>query len=139
MLRSRVSYDSRTTSRALRKSVQISSTPGALPQRSFLTTLETSALKIEDPVPNYPGPASLPEGVSVRRLEGLQSISFTNPQRPKSKTVAVHCFPLLKRRMVVQNLFKAVEKSLSMASPNSSHDWIFASATAVAALCLACQ
>ncbi|KAK0140992.1 hypothetical protein N1851_022012 [Merluccius polli] len=33
----------------------------------------------------------------------------------------MHCFPLLRRQMVVQNLFEAVRKSFSMASPNSSH------------------
>ncbi|TWW60333.1 Follistatin-A [Takifugu flavidus] len=42
-----------------------------------------------------------------------------------------------RRRMVVQNLFEAVRKSFSMASPNSSHARVFASATAVAALRLA--
>ncbi|TWW73439.1 hypothetical protein D4764_15G0008330 [Takifugu flavidus] len=40
--------------------------------------------------------------------------------------------------MVVQNLFEAVRKSISMASPNSSHARVFASATAVDALRLAC-
>ncbi|TWW60946.1 hypothetical protein D4764_05G0010360 [Takifugu flavidus] len=39
--------------------------------------------------------------------------------------------------MVVQNLFEAVRKSFSMASPNSSHTRVFASATAIAALRLA--
>ncbi|KAK0152469.1 Solute carrier family 43 member 3 [Merluccius polli] len=43
------------------------------------------------------------------------------------------------RRMVVQNLFEAVRKSFSMASPNSSHVWVFASVTATAALRLACR
>ncbi|TWW62755.1 hypothetical protein D4764_04G0014020 [Takifugu flavidus] len=41
--------------------------------------------------------------------------------------------------MVVQNLFEAVRKSFYMASPNSSHARVFASATAIAALRLACQ
>ncbi|TWW66950.1 hypothetical protein D4764_20G0009820 [Takifugu flavidus] len=35
--------------------------------------------------------------------------------------------------MVVQNLFEAVRKSFSMASPNSTHARVFASAMAVAA------
>ncbi|KAK0155870.1 hypothetical protein N1851_001585 [Merluccius polli] len=51
----------------------------------------------------------------------------------------MHCFPLLRRRMVVQNPFETVRKSFSMASPNSSHVRVFASATAVAALRLACR
>ncbi|KAK0156341.1 hypothetical protein N1851_000378 [Merluccius polli] len=51
----------------------------------------------------------------------------------------MHCFPLLRRRMVVQNLFEAVRKSFSMASPNSSHVRVFASVTATAALRLACR
>ncbi|KAK0155303.1 hypothetical protein N1851_002361 [Merluccius polli] len=41
--------------------------------------------------------------------------------------------------MVVQNLFEAVRKSFSMASPNSSHVRVFASVTATAALRLACR
>ncbi|KAK0135670.1 histone H3-like centromeric protein A [Merluccius polli] len=51
----------------------------------------------------------------------------------------MHCFPLLRRRMVVQNLFEAVRKSFSMASPNFSHVRVFASVTATAALRLACR
>ncbi|KAK0139980.1 hypothetical protein N1851_023087 [Merluccius polli] len=51
----------------------------------------------------------------------------------------MHCFPLLRCRMVVQNLFEAVRKSFSMASPNSSHVRVFASATAAAVLRLACR
>ncbi|KAK0143193.1 Copine-9 [Merluccius polli] len=43
------------------------------------------------------------------------------------------------RRMVVQNLFEAVRKSFSMASPNSSHVRVFASVTATSALRLACR
>ncbi|TWW69958.1 hypothetical protein D4764_18G0007640 [Takifugu flavidus] len=41
--------------------------------------------------------------------------------------------------MVVQNLFEAVRKLFSMASLNSSHARVFASGTAVDALCFACQ
>ncbi|KAK0142396.1 hypothetical protein N1851_019840 [Merluccius polli] len=51
----------------------------------------------------------------------------------------MHCFPLLRCWMVVQNLFEAVRKSFSMASPNSSHVQVFASVTATAALRLACR
>ncbi|KAK0149769.1 hypothetical protein N1851_009472 [Merluccius polli] len=52
----------------------------------------------------------------------------------------MHCFPLLRCRMVVQNLFEAeVRKSFSMASPNSSRVRVFASVTATAGLRLACR
>ncbi|KAK0146757.1 hypothetical protein N1851_013874 [Merluccius polli] len=46
----------------------------------------------------------------------------------------MHCFPLLRRWMVVQNLFEAVRKVVLHGSPNSSHVRVFASATAAAAL-----
>ena len=38
--------------------------------------------------------------------------------------------------MVFQNLFEATYKSFSMATPNSSHAWVLALATAIVALCL---
>ncbi|KAK0132160.1 hypothetical protein N1851_033046 [Merluccius polli] len=123
MLQSRVNQDSPTTSRALRNSGRTSSTPGALPPRSFLTTSATSAPEIGGPTPESPGPASLPEGAPS----------------PPYTVLTMHCFPLLRRRMVVQNLFEAVRKSFSMASPNSSHVRVFASVTATAALRLACR
>ncbi|TWW61018.1 hypothetical protein D4764_05G0011080 [Takifugu flavidus] len=112
MLQSRVNHDSPTTSTALRNSGWISSTPGALPPRSFLTTSITSAPEIRELVPRSPGPASSLEGMLV---------------------------VLRRRRMVVLNLFEAVRKSFSMVSPNSSHAQVFASVTTVADLRLACR
>ncbi|TWW75370.1 hypothetical protein D4764_13G0000320, partial [Takifugu flavidus] len=65
------------------------------------------------------------------------------PQVPRpcflTGRLIVHCFPYLRGQIVVQNLFEAVQKSFSMASLNSSHVRVFASATTVAALCLACR
>ncbi|KAK0144303.1 hypothetical protein N1851_017342 [Merluccius polli] len=135
MLQSRVNHDSPTTSRAL-------------PPRSFLTTLATSAPEIGEPTPESPGPASLPEGVSVglRRSSKYSFHQSTTSRDEVSSTpsppytvLTMHCFPLLRCRIVVQNLFEAVQKSFSMASPNSSHVRIFASATTAAALRLACR
>ncbi|KAK0145893.1 hypothetical protein N1851_015177 [Merluccius polli] len=148
MLQSRVNQDSPTTSRALRNSGRTSSTPGALPPRSFLTTSATSAPEIGGPTPESPGPASLPEGVSVglRRSSKYpfhrsttSRVEVSSAPSPPYTVLTMHCFPLLRRRMVVQNLFEAVRKSFSMASPNSSHVRVFASVTATAALRLACR
>ncbi|TWW78157.1 hypothetical protein D4764_11G0002780 [Takifugu flavidus] len=77
----------------------------------------------------------LPDG------RAFHPISKGEPSHP---TEEAHFGRLYPRRMVVQNLFEAVRKSFSMASPNSSspnssHAWVVASATAVAALRLACQ
>ncbi|KAK0132992.1 hypothetical protein N1851_031638 [Merluccius polli] len=148
MLQSRVNQDSPTTSRALRNSGRTSSTPGALPPRSFLTTSATSAPEIGGPTPESPGPASLPEGVSVglRRSSKYSfhrsttsRVEVSSAPSPPYTVLTMHCFPLLRRRMVIQNLFEAVRKSFSMASPNSSHVRVFASVTATAALRLACR
>ncbi|KAK0132085.1 hypothetical protein N1851_033120 [Merluccius polli] len=92
MLQSPVNHDSPTTSMALRNSGWNSSTPGALPPRSFLTTSATSAPEIGEPTPESPGPAALPEGVSVG-LRSLRSIPSTNPQRPESSN-RHSCAPL---------------------------------------------
>ncbi|KAK0152627.1 hypothetical protein N1851_005851 [Merluccius polli] len=125
MLQSRVNQDSPTTSRALRNSGRTSSTPGALPPRSFLTTSATSAPEIGEPTPESPGPASLPEGVSVglRRSSKYSfhrsttsRVEVSSAPSPPYTVLTMHCFPLLRRRMVVQNLFEAVRKSFSMAS-----------------------
>ena len=147
MLQSRVNHDSPTTSRALWNSGQTSYTPGALPPRSFLTTSATLAPEIGEPTPKSPGPASLPK----RRVGGIKEVFevFLPPIHnvPSRRSAAhrlhytvltMHCFPLLRRRMVVQNHLEAIRKSFSMASPNSSHVRVFASATAAAALRLAC-
>ena len=53
-------------SRALRNSGGISSTPGALSSRSFLTALATSVLDIGESNSGSLGPASPLEGISVR-------------------------------------------------------------------------
>ncbi|KAK0156608.1 hypothetical protein N1851_000040 [Merluccius polli] len=144
MLQSRVNHDSPTPSRALRNSGRTSSTPRALPPRSFLTTSATSAPEIGE----SPGPAFLPEGISVglRRSSKYSfhrsttsRVEVSSVPSPPYTVLMMHCFPLLRRQMVVQNLFEAVRKSFSMASPNSSHVWVFASATAAAALRLACR
>ncbi|KAK0133492.1 hypothetical protein N1851_031017 [Merluccius polli] len=63
-------------------------------------------------------------------------VEVSSAPSPPYTVLRMHCFPLQRRRMVVQNLF-AVRKSFSMASPNSSHFRVFASATATAALRLA--
>lgn len=47
----------------------------------------------------------------------------------------LHIF--LEHMMVCQNLFKPVQKSFSVACKNSSHTWVFASATTQAAFQLA--
>ncbi|KAK0147911.1 hypothetical protein N1851_012372 [Merluccius polli] len=126
MLQSHVNHDSPTTSRALRNSGRTSSTPGALPPRSFLTTSATSAPEIEEPTPESPGPASLPEGVSVglRRSSKYSfhrsttsRVEVSSAPSPPYTVLAMHCFLLLRHRMVVQNLFEPARKSFSMASP----------------------
>ncbi|TWW57332.1 hypothetical protein D4764_07G0000510, partial [Takifugu flavidus] len=66
-------------------------------------------------------------------------VSPTCPRSSRGSHCSLHCFPFLRRLMVVQQLFDAVQKSFSMASLNSSHARVFASATAVAALRLACR
>ncbi|KAK0138597.1 DNA-directed RNA polymerase III subunit RPC1 [Merluccius polli] len=68
-----------------------------------------------------------------------RSSKYSFHRSTTSRVEVMHCFPLLRRRMVVQNLFEAVRKSFSMASPNSSHVRVFASVTATAALRLACR
>ncbi|KAK0156532.1 Disintegrin and metalloproteinase domain-containing protein 11 [Merluccius polli] len=57
-------------------------------------------------------------------------VEVSSAPSPPYTVLTMHCFPLLRRRMVVQNLFEAVRKSFSMASPNSSHVRVFASVTA---------
>ncbi|XP_056879149.1 trypsin Blo t 3-like [Takifugu flavidus] len=134
MLQSRVNHDSPTTSRALRDSGRISSTPGALPPRSFLTTSATSAPEIREPISRSPGPTSSLEGVLVglRRSSKYSfhrsttsRVEVSSTPSPLHTVLTVHCFPLLRRRMVVQNLFEAVRKSFSMASLNSSHARVY--------------
>ncbi|TWW68236.1 hypothetical protein D4764_19G0000340, partial [Takifugu flavidus] len=104
MLQSRVNHNSPTTYRALRNSGRISSTPGALPTRSFFDYLGNFSPGDMRAYPQASGPVSSMEGTLM--LEG-------GPE--------------------------PVRKSLSMASPNFSLARVFASATAVAALRLACR
>ncbi|XP_015259126.1 PREDICTED: NACHT, LRR and PYD domains-containing protein 3-like [Cyprinodon variegatus] len=65
MLKRRVNHDSPTTSRALRYSGRISSTPEALPPWSFLTTSVTSAWVMNESRPKHPVSSSPMEGVSA--------------------------------------------------------------------------
>uniref|UniRef100_A0A8D0CIB5 Coiled-coil domain containing 88C n=1 Tax=Scleropages formosus TaxID=113540 RepID=A0A8D0CIB5_SCLFO len=114
----RVSQDSPTTSRDLRNSGRISSTPGALPPRSFLTTSATSARVMDESPSESPASASSTEGVS----EGLRRSSKYSFHRPRTSSAEVSSAPLPLRRTVCQNLFEADRKSSSMASPNSSQE-----------------
>ncbi|KAK0155241.1 hypothetical protein N1851_002432 [Merluccius polli] len=66
-------------------------------------------------------------------------VEVSSAPSPPYTVLTIHCYPLLRRRMVVQNLFEAVRKSFFIASPNSSHVRVFASVTATAALRLACR
>lgn len=66
-------------------------------------------------------------------------VEVSNTPSPLQTVLAVPCFPLLRQQMVVQNFLEDIQKSFSMASTNCSHARVFASETAVAALCLACQ
>ncbi|KAK0152077.1 hypothetical protein N1851_006562 [Merluccius polli] len=111
-------------------------------------TSATSAPEIGEPTPESPGPASLPEGVSVGLRRSLKysfhrsttsRVEVSSAPSPPYTVLTMHCFPLPRRRMVVQNLFEAVRRWVSMASPNSSHVRVFASATAAAVLRLACR
>ncbi len=116
MLQRRVNQDSPTTSRDLRYSGRISSTPGALPPRSFLTTSVTSAWVMGESPSETPVSASSSEDVTV----GLRRSSKYSFHRPTTSPVEVnssplalytvsvkHCFPLLRRRTVCQNFFEA--------------------------------
>ena len=95
------------------------------------------------PIPESLGPAFSPEGMSVGLRRSLKhslhqsTTSFVKVSSTPSllyTVLTVHRFPLLRRQMVVQNLFE----TFSMASLNSSHARVFASVTAIAAHCLAC-
>ncbi|MEQ2256666.1 hypothetical protein ILYODFUR_026414 [Ilyodon furcidens] len=77
MLQSRVNHHNPTTSRALRNSRRISSTPGALPPRSFLITSMTSAPEIGEPAPQSPGSTSSVEDMPV--FEALPEVGVEAP------------------------------------------------------------
>ncbi|KAK5881868.1 hypothetical protein CesoFtcFv8_020510 [Champsocephalus esox] len=134
----RVNHDSLSTPRAFSISGRISSTPGALPLWSCLTTSVTSPREIGVDPPSYSSSASNIEGGVV----GFRSSSKCSFQRPNTPSVEVNnvpsllytawmvpCFPLLRCRTVFQNNFGAARKSFSMSSPNFSHTRCFASAT----------
>ncbi|MEQ2316560.1 hypothetical protein AMECASPLE_033674 [Ameca splendens] len=89
MLQSRINHHNPTTSRALRNSRRISSTPGALPPRSFLITSVTSAPEIGEPAPQSPGSISSVEDMPV----GLRRSSKYSAHRPTTTQVEVSGTP----------------------------------------------
>ncbi len=113
---SRVNQDRPTTSRHLRYSGRISSTCGALPPGSFLSTSVTSAWVMDESTSEPSASASSMEDVSVG-LRRSSKYSFHRPTispvevssfPPPLKTVLVgHRFPLLRCCMVCQNFFDA--------------------------------
>ncbi len=116
MMQSRVNQDRPTTSRHLRYSGRISSTCGALPPGSFLTTSVTSAWVMDESTSEPSASASSMEDMSVG-LRRSSKYSFHRPTispvevssfPPPLKTVLVrHRFPLLRCCMVCQNFFDA--------------------------------
>ncbi|KAK5610174.1 hypothetical protein CRENBAI_010183 [Crenichthys baileyi] len=84
MSKSHVNHHNPTTSRGLRNSGQISSTPGPLPPRSFLITSVTSAPEIGESVQRSPGSTSSVENVPV----GLRSSKYS-AHRPTTSRVEV--------------------------------------------------
>ena len=80
MLQGHVSQDSPTISRDLRYSGWISSTPGALPLRSFPTISVTSAWVINESTSESPASASSTEGASVG-LRRSSKYFFHHPTR----------------------------------------------------------
>ena len=120
-----VNRDSLTTIRTLRKTGRISSIPGATEE--FFDHLSKFSPGNKGTHPRVPGP--LFPNWKVCRWDGggLWNIPFTNPQHPSLNgtpsplytVLNMHCFPALRRRMMVQNLFRGAWKSFSMASPNS--------------------
>ncbi|MEQ2309918.1 hypothetical protein AMECASPLE_003476 [Ameca splendens] len=89
MLKRRVNHDSSTTSRDMRYSGRISSTPEALPPPTFLTTSVTSAWMMKESNPEYPGSASTRECV----MAGLRRSSKYSFHRPIMSPVEVSSFP----------------------------------------------
>ena len=109
-LQSCVSLDSPTTSRALRNSRQISSTPRALPPRVFFLTTFCNFSpgdKGSHPrVPGSPGPASSPEGALVglgrcSKYSLHQSttsfVEVSSTPSPLYAVLTVHCFPFVRK------------------------------------------
>ncbi|MEQ2309504.1 hypothetical protein AMECASPLE_039449, partial [Ameca splendens] len=84
-----VNHDSPTTSRDLRYSGRISSTPEALPPRSFLTTSLTSAWVMKESNPKSPASVSTRECV----MAGLRRSSKYSFHRPIMSPVEVSSLP----------------------------------------------
>lgn len=91
-----------TTSRALRNSRQISSTPRALPPRSLLTTLKISAPEIREPAAEFPGPAPSWEGpfMGLRRFSkfsfywsSTSQVDVSSTPCPPCTVLTVHFLP----------------------------------------------
>ncbi|MED6249771.1 hypothetical protein ATANTOWER_019286 [Ataeniobius toweri] len=89
MLKRRVNHDSPTTSRDLRYSGRISSTPEALPPRSFLTTLVTPAWVMKESGPKSPASVSTRECM----MAGLRRSSKYSFHRPIMSPVEVNSLP----------------------------------------------
>ena len=73
---------------------------------------------IREPIPGYPGPTSPPEGISVGLRKSSKYslhqsttslIEVSSTPSPLYIMLTVHCFPLLIRQIVVQNLFDLTE------------------------------
>ncbi|KAI3355527.1 hypothetical protein L3Q82_017905 [Scortum barcoo] len=86
----RVSQDSPTTSRDLRYSGRISSTPGALPPRSLRTTSVTSAWVMDESTSETPASASSLEGKSVGLRRSSKYFLPPSDNVPSSRSTAPH-------------------------------------------------
>ncbi len=125
----------------------ISLIPGALSLQSCLTTSATSSRETEvDPPSSFSSVLNVEGG-----LVGFRSSSKCPFQRPLTPSVRVNSvppllytawmlpyFPLLGCWIVFQKHLGTDWKSLSMASPNSSHTCCFASTMTKAAILWAC-
>ena len=124
-LKRRVSQDSQTMSRALSISERISSTPGTLPLKSFLTTSDTSARDMGYASPKSSNSASSTEGVLVGfrssskcsfRRSIIFSVRVSSSPALLNTAWAKTCSPFLSRLTVCQNFHDAKRKSFSVAS-----------------------
>ncbi|XP_016363786.1 shugoshin-like 2 [Sinocyclocheilus rhinocerous] len=82
---------------------------------------ETAVQKHKNKTPAHPLPQS--EKCKTQKNRGtfvIQASQSFAANLSSARLLAEHCFPLLSRRTVCQNLFEADRKSSSMASPNSS-------------------
>ncbi|MEQ2246488.1 hypothetical protein ILYODFUR_039004 [Ilyodon furcidens] len=83
MLKRRVNHDSPTTSRDLRYSGRISSTPEALPPRSFLTTSVPSVLVMKESNPE--SPACFHQGMHDGIIEVILEVLLPPPDNVPSR------------------------------------------------------